>query len=127
MNDLLLDVLAVFRLTRLAHRDAITAPARDWIEARSVEVTTQPKVTTLLGAKITQEYATGVRDVQPYAFARDLLDCGWCTSVWAAGAILLLRVIPGGRTVRNVLAVAGAAGLIGLLDREPDWNGPAAP
>lgn len=114
MNDLVLDALAAFRLTRLAHRDTITQPARDWIMDRSVEV-----YPAFDGHPMVGEPGT-IRDVQPYAFVRDLLDCGWCTSVWAAGAVLALRALPGGRWVRNLLAVAGAAGLIGLLDREAE-------
>lgn len=113
MIDVLVDALAAYRLTRLARTDAITLRWRDTIEARSVEV----KPTVLHGEfvrrdgtmtteyELTEEPGT-LKDVQPYAFVRDLLDCGWCTSVWATGVTLLLP-----RWARRALAVAALAGI----------------
>lgn len=91
MIEVALDVLAAARLARLVRRDTITAPARDWIDVRAYD---------------------GDADVAPYAFVRDLLDCPWCATVWTAGAILALRRIPGGRVVRDLLAVAAVAGFV---------------
>ena len=92
MIDLLVDSLACYRLTRLATVDTITDPARDFVEARSVEV---------------EWTDDGVTDVQPWAFVRDLLDCHWCTGIWMAG---ILWLVP--RRVRRALAVAAVAGLV---------------
>lgn len=137
--DLLVDGLCAYRLTRLATRDTITEPVRDWIEARSVEVSSgrcgatdrslgrsAPPCTRMSG-HIGRHVATdeghltiadwsgpsseptlgSLVDVQPYAFARDALDCGWCTGVWAGLVTVLLP-----RPVRRALAIAAVAGFL---------------
>lgn len=62
---LLLDSLAVYRITRLIVTDEITAPLRDpiidWLDEHE-----HPKLAYLL-------------------------SCPWCASVWAAAAVLLIR------------------------------------
>lgn len=82
MTDLLLDALASWRLTRLLQRDEITRPARN----RVIEWTLDgdhPQI-------------------------RYLVSCPHCLSVWLTAFVLALRWVPGGRALRNLLAVAGA-------------------
>jgi Protein of unknown function (DUF1360) len=124
MNDLLLDGLATFRLQRLIRRDTITEPLRErihwWALGPSMEpipqdVPEEERLDRLV------EYVT--RPSPPGAmFVLDLLDCPWCVSVWAAGMVVALRWVPGGRHVRNLLAAAAVAGLVAThLDPEtPD-------
>lgn len=103
--DLLVDCLACYRLSRLVTRDTITAPARDWIEARSVIVVGE-RYTSIMGAPVCAS-PTRVVDRQPYAFLRDLTDCPWCVSVWLGPLVLLLP-----RWVRRALALSAVAGLV---------------
>lgn len=65
LADAAVDALATYRLTKLVLDDEITAPARDWVFERC-----DPQ-TTRLGY---------------------LLTCPWCVSVWAGGAVQLLRL-----------------------------------
>lgn len=107
MLALLVDGLAAFRLTRLARTDGITAPARDWIVERSVEVIPgvhecNPKCGPD-GHVAWME--PRIKNVQPFAFVRELLDCPNCTAVWCAGLTLLFP-----RQLRYLLAVAAVAG-----------------
>lgn len=127
MIDVLVDALAAYRLTRLARTDTITLRWRDKIEARSVVVVPGPTVmTTAIVTNEGERYdereyglhsQSTVKDVQPYAFMREMLDCGWCTSVWATGVTLVLP-----RWVRRALAVAAVAGIVSqyLEDRPYD-------
>ncbi len=78
MTDLLVDALCVFRLTRLVTRDTITAPFRD---------------------HLVREYGHDSKVVE-------LVECGYCVSVWAA---LALPLVP--RWLRRVLALSAVAGI----------------
>lgn len=110
MIDLAVDALAAWRLTRLARTDTITEPARDWITERSVEV----RASAADPRTLADDWSTLV-NVQPFAFARDLLDCPWCTSVWMAALTLVLP-----RRLRRLLAIAALAGFAASMidDRE---------
>jgi hypothetical protein len=81
--DLLTDGLAVARLARLAATDRISDPAREWLWDH--------------------------RHDRLY----DLASCEWCTAVWAAIAVgVVRRVAPGWwRPVAGMLAAAEVAGL----------------
>lgn len=91
-----LDALATFRLQRLLGRDRITERPREALLA-----------------------ALWRRNPSAATWADEMLACPWCRTVWAAGAVLALRRLPGGRAARDLLALAGAASLLAThLDRE---------
>lgn len=81
-TNLLVHALATKRLTRLITEDQITATPRNAILDRF------PK--------------------SPVSY---LLTCNWCSSVWAATAVLAVPV-----PIRNILALSEAAMLIYKLD-----------
>jgi hypothetical protein len=108
MEDLIVDALAVARLTRLLLRDGITeplrVPVRRWAGRRP----------PLVGNLPLDEWLA-----RPAAHPKvaELLDCAWCASVWVAGAVLFARY----RTSRAWQAAATVLALsqvAGMLDRE---------
>jgi hypothetical protein len=86
--DLVLDGLAVYRLARLITVDDITEPLRqratDW----------------LVGSQ--------------HHRAAELINCGYCVSVWTAFGVVFVapRVVPGWQKVRLALAAAGVAAVL---------------
>lgn len=82
MTELLLDALASWRVVRLVQKDEITRVARNRI--------------------------TGWTIRRDHPQVRYLLSCGYCLSIWSSAAVLVAKRLPGGRKVRNLLAVAGA-------------------
>lgn len=90
MTDLLLDALASWRLTRLLQRDEITRPAR----SRAIE------------------WALANHHPQ----LRYLITCGHCGSVWTTAFVLVAKRLPGGKVLRNLLAVAGAVSVFTELE-----------
>lgn len=99
--DLVVDTLAAVRLTRLVVHDTITEPLRAAIEARSVAV--EPNPDSPVGRLV---------DVQPWAFLRDVTDCGWCTGVWMGAGVVAARTLAprAWRPVATALAMAAVAG-----------------
>lgn len=87
MKDLLVDVLATYRLTRLVVEDVITAPVRE---------------------KIFEKYPP-TEDKWSYA-----LTCPWCASVWiGAGVMIARKVAPSAwDPVAKGLAASAATGII---------------
>lgn len=85
--DLARSGLATYRLTRLITRDTITAPIRDKI----------------------WEYAPPERSKIGY-----LLTCEWCSSIYAASALEISRMITPKWTARAemILALSALAGLL---------------
>lgn len=86
-RDLAVDALAVFRLTRLAVEDEITADARSrWFERHDPG-------TTKLGY---------------------LLTCPWCTGFWVSAAAVAARSLAPGlwEPAAKVLALSAAAGIM---------------
>lgn len=91
----LVDSLAVYRLTILVTRDAITARLRGWLSATD---------------------ATGIHRPRVW----DFLGCAWCTSIWIAGGVVVLtRLVPVPWSyVALVLAFSAAAGALSSLVRD---------
>jgi hypothetical protein len=87
MRDLAISALATYRLTRLITTDEITAPIRDRIWK------THPPETSRVGYAIT---------------------CNWCSSVYAASALQISRIIAPKTTtaVETILALSAVAGLV---------------
>lgn len=83
--DVVVDALAVYRLTRLVQEDTLTEPARE-------------AVALVLGESRWSE----------------LLHCPWCLSVWLAGGVVLARrVFPRAwPAVARVLAYSAVTGLL---------------
>lgn len=67
--DVVVDVAAVYRLTRLLVLDDIADPLRTWVHFRALD----------------DEWEGG------YSVADRVLRCGWCCAVWVAGGVALLR------------------------------------
>jgi len=82
-----ISALATYRLSRLAIEDEITAPIRDQVWRR------YPPETTKTGY---------------------LLTCYWCTSIYAASALEISRMIAPRttRSVETILALSAVAGLL---------------
>lgn len=92
---LLVDALAVYRLTRLATTDTLTRPARAWLIERSYRRAGD-------GQRWAEGHTTAERGdcnawddlatsdpCTPKLAA--LVTCRWCASVWAAGGVVLAR------------------------------------
>lgn len=90
MTELLLDSLAAWRLVRLAQRDEITRVARNRI--------------------------TGWTIRRDHPQIRYLLSCVHCLGIHGAAFVLVVKHLPGGRGLRNLLAVAGAVSLWGEVE-----------
>ena len=87
VGDLVLDVLAVSRLTRLVTTDRVSEPLRDRVAAR-------PEL----------------------GMVSDGLECDWCVSVWWAFGVGVVRRFRWWRLVRRGLVVALLAGWLSVLE-----------
>lgn len=87
MRDLVVSSLATYRLTRLITTDEITSPIRDRV------------------------WKTHPPDKSRIGYA---LTCNWCTSVYAASALQISRMIAPRTTnaVETILALSAVAGLV---------------
>lgn len=95
--NLLVDALATYRLTRLVTTDTITQPLRDRVFAETGRIRGKHARPSAVAEKV--EY---------------LITCPWCVSVYAGGAVALLRV--SSNKAASALLYAGAlAGAVSLL------------
>lgn len=87
MNNFIISSLATYRLTRLVTTDEIASPIREKIWQ------THPPESSRLGY---------------------LLTCNWCSSVYAASALQISRIIAPRTTtaVETILALSAVAGLL---------------
>lgn len=127
---LLIDVLAVYRLTRLVTKDTLFQEARWWILRRwPSELTTFPRaVIKVEGTRAFLEdtgrevflVENGTADpdwmaVKPYKWT-ELLECPFCASVWIAIAVVAMRVWwDWWQYPALALALAGLVSLVFLL------------
>lgn len=97
MNTFIIDALAVYRLTRLATRDAITEQIREVIASELDTAQTSGLISKSTREKI--DY---------------LMSCDWCMSIWiAAGVVALKKYVPDvWNNLRYVLATSAVTGLI---------------
>ena len=108
--DLVVDVLATYRLTRLATADVISEPARQAVLRRS-------------GAEIGPEHVdlTAVEVVDalkdPPRIAT-LVTCRWCAGMWIAAAVTGARLAAPRfwKPVSRGLALSAAAVLLARLE-----------
>ena len=96
--NLAIDILATWRLTRLLGTDKLTEALRD----------------DMIG------FALGFKATRITRKFLQLMDCPYCLSVWAAGAILVLNHLPGGKLLVRLLAMSAVAGE--LSSRLDSWN-----
>lgn len=89
MTELLLDSLATWRAVRLLHRDDITEDLRNAAIAWTLHG--HPKLRTLIG-------------------------CVHCLGIWCAAFVLVLRYVPHGKVLRDLLAVAGLQSVLWELE-----------
>lgn len=114
MIELLLDVLAVHRLTRLITADRITRHLRATLIAMSYGDWTgapyrSPQYSPPLD--IEWEHRVELDDDAPLLAA--LISCRWCVSMWVGLAVVLvLRHVPGWKPIRNALALSSAGTLL---------------
>lgn len=107
---ILIDILAVYRLTRLIVKDTLLQEARWWILRRwPSELTTYPDV-IVEEQRINEGMVTGLvqgrtpvylstsdsgedewRAIKVFKWT-ELVECVYCASVWVAFAVLALRV-----------------------------------
>lgn len=105
--DLVVDALAVARLTRMVTRDRIAQPLRvEWISESYERV----------GREV-PEYVDMDEDAPAWA---TFITCPWCTSVWIGAAVVVARRIAPRLwgPVAVVLATSEIAGLAALADVE---------
>lgn len=81
MTELLLDALASWRIVRLIQKDEITEEPRRMFIGWTLKA--------------------GHRKL------RYLIQCPHCLGIWSTAFVLLLRRVPGGHVLRDLLAVAG--------------------
>jgi hypothetical protein len=102
---LLIDLLAIYRLTRLVTKDSLLDTPRHWLLQRwPSELTTYPenivsdremtdvgligKLPTGIAVYLDEE---GWKALEPKKWP-ELLECPYCASVWLAFAVLAMRV-----------------------------------
>lgn len=131
---LLIDALAVYRLTRLVTKDTLFQEARWWILRRwPSEITTFPPgvvLSDVAGDHQTighlfdsgREVFLAEGDNEPEWVATktykwtELLECPFCASVWIAGAVVAMRVYwDWWQYPALALALAGLVSLVFLL------------
>lgn len=101
--NLVILILASFRLTHLIVYDKITAFLRKPFIETTYELNHQGEIEEVIKIK-----GSGLR-----YWIGSLLSCYWCTGIWATIAIILLYAfVPNSHIVLVILAVAGAAALI---------------
>lgn len=102
--ELVLMILASFRLTRLVVFDKITSFIRKPFHHEVEETDSNGETITYIEIK-----GSGLR-----YWIGELLSCYWCTGIWCAAILLgLLYVWPiGGEVIITLLAIAGAAGIM---------------
>lgn len=102
-TDLIIDALAVARITRLVQHDRV--PFGAW------------RLRTIHKAMAEQQRLNAVRLAEgiaemPLPYIVEWLECPWCMSVWVAALVLVLRRLPGWRVLARVLAASYVAGFL---------------
>jgi hypothetical protein len=114
--ELLVDVLAVHRLTRLVVADTITRPARRAVGHWAAERAGDFALADNLDADLDLNDALALAHVDGTSgpMVAELLTCRWCVSVWVAlGVVVARRVAPRAwRPVAVVLALSSASTLL---------------
>lgn len=89
--ELFVDVLATYRLKRLATADIISEPARRSVVGHLLErVDGQPDPSEAPPGQTAEEMVDDCDD--PPKLAR-LITCRWCAGVWIAGGVVAARAL----------------------------------
>jgi hypothetical protein len=115
--DLLIDVLAVHRMTRLVTSDVISRPAR----AEAIRFAYDPFNVRTPALTPMQWEAEVMLDDEPPWLAK-LVTCRWCSSVWCAAFAVLARTFAprAWRPAARALALSSASSLLVGLERGYD-------
>jgi hypothetical protein len=117
--DLLVDVAAVHRLTRLVTEDVITQELRDDV-IRSAYARGDARQRTHASALLLDDITwldIVERDADPPKLAV-LVTCRWCASIWIAGGVVAARLVAPrlwGHGAR-LLALSSAATLLAAVE-----------
>jgi hypothetical protein len=115
---LIIDGLAVFRLSRLIVADEILRPIREWLWLR------WPGDNTEFYASAVDRVKVATFEVEPrqsppvYVAARPSwlgrwLECVWCVSMWIAPAVVTMRALTGWwQWPATMLALSAVAGIL---------------
>lgn len=105
-STLVVDALAVARLTRLVTTDRITRPWR----ARAVAAAMAPAPLPDGWHDLGPDTITDDPDAPPLAY---LLSCDWCSSTWIAALVLLARAVAPGvwDPIARILAASQVTGM----------------
>lgn len=107
--DLVVEGVAAYRLTHLVTADSLTSGFRDAVTRKA----TTPQVRSIDPGHHQQVPEPPSR---AWELADELVHCRWCAGMWCAFAVLILRRLPGGRWLRDALALGAAAALIARLE-----------
>lgn len=111
--DLIIIPLAVFRIIRLFSYDKITEWFRNLFKRRTIVMKADGSVMV--------QYVPYSRG--PFRTMSDLLQCPWCTGVWASLAVVYLyATISWFWLVLFILAVSGVASFIQLVANAIGWR-----
>ncbi|HEX2575793.1 MAG TPA: DUF1360 domain-containing protein [Aquihabitans sp.] len=86
--DLIVDVMATYRLTRLATADVISEPIRRSIVGRVLAK--RPDAPSLEAPTTAQEVVDELTDAPKVA---TLVTCRWCAGVWIAAGVVAARTL----------------------------------
>jgi Protein of unknown function (DUF1360) len=111
--ELSIDLLAAYRLTRLATADIISeGPRRALVDSvgREAAETVDPRHERTAVAVVSE-----MEDPPPLA---RLVTCRWCAGVWIAGGVVLARAIAprAWDPVAKALALSAGAALLAALE-----------
>lgn len=124
MLELIVDLLAAYRLTRLATTDTFPPilAARAWLLRRYPDENTQFGDSEVVDGQT----ETGVRVVplslgwwiaeRPH-WLGELITCPWCASMWLAAGVVLVRDFAAWRWIALVLAFSAVAGLLSTWEK----------
>jgi hypothetical protein len=114
LPDLVTDVLAVHRLTRLVTKDTLLHEPREAIIEASYTYTVRLPPNFETWAELAEADGPDAPKVAT------LITCRWCTSVWlAAGVVALRRLIPGlWGPMAQLLAASSVSTLLAGLEQD---------
>lgn len=120
MIDVVLDALAVYRLTRLVTADTITQTMRDMVIADEYDRRgdTLAAIERVGGVEYPGDWQAAVEaDPDPPKVAT-LVTCRWCAGMWVALAVTVLRLVAPRQwaPLRDALAFSAAAALLARLE-----------
>lgn len=116
--DLLVDALAVYRLSRLVSADLITFEVREQIIRELYAARGDRDARTIAPAMDREWTRRALEDGPEAPKLAQLIVCRWCTSMWlGAGVLAARRLAPRAwRPASYVLAWSAVAGLAGIVE-----------